>query len=296
MANQKLGDFINGLAIKAGLMIDSPELKAFLADPACLVEIDAKISDAINMGLMNEAAALNNKKIVDTLVPKGRSEAYDNIEAKFKPLLDLLDDTDKTALSAMKFTTDKISGLEGVIKNLKEAKKDTKSGPEKDALQKQLDDTLQLLRTEKQARTEFETGLKNQYENDVIDLNLKSSLFGRNWLLPTDTEANRQFAVETAAMKVKADLASKGYKLVRENGNLTLKTSDGTNVYDANHTEVKLNTFVDGAVSALIAPTKTDPNAGKLPGGGGTGGGNNNGKQNFDSAKAELANVAAGMV
>lgn len=288
MANQKLGEFINSLALKAGLNADSPELKAFLADPACLIEIDSKISDVINSGLMNETAALNNKKILDTLVPKGRAEAYNNIDETFnREIMELLDETDKTTLKGLKFSTDRVAGLKDVIVRLKEAKKDSKTGPEKDALQKQLDDTLQLLKTEKQARADFETKLKTDYERESIDTNLKFSLIGRKWRLPTETEADKLFAAETALNKIKSEAAAKGYKLVRdENGNLQLRTSENLKVIDpSNHTEVGLNQFIDGAVSSLIAP-KTEPET-KLPQGGGSG---NNGQrsQNLESAKANM--------
>lgn len=286
----KLGEFINGLAIKAGVSQDSPELKTFLADPACLVELDTKIAEVINTGLMSESAALNNSKIINALVTKGRAEAYDKTDATLNEVLELLDDEDRAKIKELKFTNDRVGGLKGAIAKLKEQQKG-KGTADTAVYQKQIDELNTQLKAKEAAQKEFEQNLNSKYENDSIDTELLIDLAGKNWVLPTATRKEQLFAGKIALAKVKEEAAANGYKLVRENGQTVLKTNEGLNVTDKNHNTVDLGQFIDGAVSALIAPAK-QPEGNRPPGGGGNG--NSNGS-NMDSAKARLALAVEGM-
>jgi len=286
----KIGEFINGLALKAGYPVDGAELKTFLADPACLVELDPKIAEVINTGLMSEAAALNNPKIINTLVPKGRAEAYDKTDATLNEVLELLDEEDRAAIKGLKFTNDRVGGLKGAITKLKEAQKG-KGTADTAVYQKQIDELNTQLKAEKAAKQEFEQNLNSKYENDSIDTELLIQLAGKNWVLPTTTQKEQLFAAKIALSKVKEDAVANGYKLARENGVTVLKTSEGLDVIDKQHNKVDISQFIDGAVSALIAPAK-EPAGNRPPGGGGNGNGNSS---NMESAKARLALAVEGM-
>jgi hypothetical protein len=105
-----------------------------------------------------------------------------------------------------------------------------------------------------------------------------------------ETEADKQFATDIALQKVKAELNSKGYKLVRDNGAVKLLDKDNLEVHDSQNTKVGLQMFIDGAIAQLIAPVKKVEQEAPP-----AGGGNRNLPKGNESAKANMAELMKSM-
>lgn len=281
----KIINLISDLAIKAGVNIASPEFMALKTSlEGVAVEIPDDIATGINAGLMNEDAALNNP----ALLKKTRGEAFSTSE---KFLFDAIADLDEDLQNEIKTKPvfeQKAQALKGVIAKLKEAKADTKSAPEKAALQAKIDELHGQIKTANESKTKEISDLTLKFENQELDYTLKGLLTGRPYKLSGKTPEENTFAVETAANKVRMDLQSKGYKLVRENGNLTLKTLDDQKPFDVNHNPVDFQKFIDGAISPLLSPVDPGKPNPPPPGAGGNGA---PGNQNV-SAVQQLAELS----
>lgn len=285
----KLGDFINSLAVKSGIPIDNVKLKALLSEPiASTFEIDQSIIDSINNGLMTEDAAINNP----TILNKARAQAYNKVdEALSEKILGQFEDAERDEILKQKYTVDRITEIGKLIIKTKEAKKSA-PGVDKEVYQKQIDELQGLLKTEKESHANSLNRFKSEYENSAIDNNLKFVLYGRNYVLPTATESDKQFAVETAALKVKNLLSEKKFKLVNQNGQLELQTLDNLKPYEQGNLVLAHN-FIDGAIASIIAPVKKDGNV-STPPNGSTGGhvphskGIENAKAAFESLEASF--------
>lgn len=286
----KIGEFIHSIATRAGVAVDNEKLKSLLSEPTLSnIDIDQSIVETINRGLLTEDAALNTPSIL----AKARAEAYNRVdETVSKSILDLLDDSDRELVKGKKLTVERIDEIGKYIARLKEAKKDAGSKVDKDAFQKQIDELQLALKNEKAAAEASIQKLKADFENEAIESNLKLMLTGRPYKLATDSPEDKQFAIDAALLRVKQQMAAKGLKLTRENGELKLLTNENLKPYDAGN-EIQLHNFIEGAVAPLIAPVP--------PAGGGNpppapGGGPGSGQpvKGLESAMAKFAEFNEG--
>lgn len=257
----KSNKFLSDLAIKAGVNVESQEFKTFIALPALeTLEIEDSIAEGINRGLMNEAAALSNR----TILNKARAEAYNNsdksIEDNFFPLLD---DEEKAELAAQKLTIEKIATLAGKIKGKLEAKAKADPG-DKAPLQREIEKLNADMKALREGFTKKEGELNGAIEGTEIKYAVRELLADYPYLLATNKD-QRPFAIDTAWNKVQQDLQAAGYKIVRENGKVKVQFSDGREAFDANNNPVVLQKFIEGSIQPLLATNKKEGNDDQRP-------------------------------
>lgn len=263
----KLNIFLKDLAVKAGVNVESAEFKALTSLTELeTLEIQETIAADINRGLMNEAAALNNRSILN----KARAEAYNNVDKGLEDhILGFLDDDDKAEVTAQKLTVEKIAIVAAKLQK-KLAEKAKADPSEKGILQKEIEKLNADMKALRETYSKKEGELNGSLENTEIKYMARELLADYPYLLAT-TKEQRPFAIDTAWNKVQQDLAGAGYKIVRENGKLKVQFTDGREAFDAQNNPVGIQNFIEGSIRPLLAPNKKEGEDNPPPAGAGGG-------------------------
>jgi len=244
--SKNAAEFINELAIASGIDSEAPELKSLLADAKLsAITIPTTVSNGIQSGLMSYDAALNHPKvgahfrqahltaadtkILETLAEleigdegineiKGTKSTYDKIVASLKKVADV-----KTKLAATKASSDTGKSAE-YQKTI-------------DELNKKASDLVASFAAEKEA-------LLSGFDNERKDGVLNNLLMGYEYA----GEQPKEVQAKLARLLLQDALAQKGYKTEYENGNIVLKTNEGTKVFD-NNKELTIKALTDKIVS-----------------------------------------------
>jgi len=242
---QTIGEVINNLALKAGILADNPDLKSLLAsEQLANVQVpDALIAD-IDKGLLNIDAAKNNHPDIKK---KYFADAYDGMDKQLLALVanDTFDENDLAEIKA-ESSTSKKQAL--IVSKLKAAKKADK-GANNDEWNKKIADANEAARLAKEEVVK----VKTEYEGKIKGIHLDSALnnaLGEYKTIFDDLPAGAKKASLRAI--IEQGLQDKNAKLeVDEHGNMRIVGIDGSNVFGSNHVQLTVKSFLD----QTIAPT-----------------------------------------
>ncbi len=241
-----IGEVINELAIKAGVAIDNDELKALLASPELAsVQVPDELVSTIDKNLLSIEAAKNNHPDIKK---KYSSEIYDGMDKNLLKLIesDTFDQSDVDEIKAEKNTYKK---AELIITKLKEAKSKA-TGADKETINKQLKDAHEAARLAKvevdTVKKDYEGKIKNIYRDAALDAAISDykTIYDE---LPGKAKKTAMKAVIDEALQDKnAELGTD------ENGNLTLISKDGSNVFGSNHVQLTPKSFLDQSFAPIL--------------------------------------------
>jgi hypothetical protein len=260
----KLNAFLTSLAKKTGLDLTKPEFKDALSSE---IEIPDAMATTIETGLMNEEAAKNNSRIRSAI----KAEVYNGVDSDVNSVIEELglDDDAKTTVLSEKKSIDRIKKLASHL--TEQSKKAAKEGDktQADALKKQVQELNDQIKTIKQTSQQQIDQLKADNENSLIGFNVKALLGTKQFVLPDAMSPAEK--VEMVYSILNNELSNKGLKLIRENGNLKLQKTDGTEAYDDKNNKLELPSFIDGALAQRGLLKVSDPKQGQQGNGGAPG-------------------------
>lgn len=256
-----LGEFINSLAQKAGIQADNDDLKALLSSPElATINVADTLVTAVDNGLLSISAAKNNHPDIKK---KYFADAFDGMDRNLIDLIskDTFDETDLAEIKNEKLTVKK---LEMIVNKLK-AQKAAANPVDKAAINAQIQAAHEAARLAKEevenTRKEYEGKIKNIYTTSAIRqaMGEYKTTFDD---LPADV---RNSAIESIINKA---LQDKGAEFVAdENGTLTLRSKDGSNVFGSNHVQLTPQSFLDQTLAPILKVVKqtTQPTPGQQP-------------------------------
>jgi hypothetical protein len=256
----KLSPFIEKLAKKAG--VDT----ALLALPASINDVDIPddVANNIDKALMTLDAAKNNAEVKKA----ARAEALNGVDSKITEILEELGIDDAAEILEEKNSFEKIAKLTKKVKDLESKKAGATKKEDKDALEQKIADLNKELKTAKDSYTAKEKEWQDARNGDLTNFEIQKKLLGKEYALPK--EMNADLKVTTAQSAINMALQAKGLKLVRnEQGQLVILDKDGNKAYSDSHEELKVDSFIDGALAQNKLLKVNDQNP---AGGGNTGG------------------------
>ncbi len=241
-----IGQVFNSLAIKAGIAVDNPALKALLASPELAnINVEDDLVTSIDGGLLSIDAAKNNHPDIKK---KYFADAYDGIDKQLMALVatDTFDAADVEEIKAEKSTSKK---QELIISKLKTAAKSAK-GADKDEINRQLASAHEAARV---AKAEVET-VKNEYEGKIAGIKKTAALkamFSTYKTTFDDLPATaREAAMEALINKALQDKNAEFS--IDENGGIVLTGKDGSNVFSENHTPLTPQSLLDKTFAPIL--------------------------------------------
>ncbi len=240
----KLTEVLKSVATQSG--IAETELKSIL-DNASIASIE--VDDAISTRLTAPRLSMDAAKANPDLKKHFTATSLNGVDANVTRLLEEfgIDAEHLTDINAKdaegKYIMSTFKRVETLAKKIQEIESKKAAAPTGDV--KKLNDQLITLnaelKTAKESVVARETELKNGFEKERIDWAFDGILGSFNYALPKETpvDAVRAFG-RTIAEKA---LQEKGLKIVKENGALSLKTSEGTDYFE-NNAKIGLNDFV----------------------------------------------------
>lgn len=247
-----IGEVINNLAQKAGILADSPELKALLSSPElAAITVPDELASQIDRNLLSLEAAKNNHPDIKK---KYFADAFDGMDLQLRNLIDndTFDDADKAEILAEKSTSKK---LELTISKLRAAK--GKKGVDKDEVNALLSAANEEA---KKAKDELVT-LKNGYEEKIKGIHKTmavKSAFGNYKTIYDELPGD----IRTASMEaiINKALQDKNAELhADDNGNLRLVSKDGTNVFGSNNVQLTPQSFLDQTFAPILKVNGAGP-------------------------------------
>jgi hypothetical protein len=259
----KAGEFLNKLATKSGITVtDKNLIDALSKSEFANVEINDELVNTIDSALMTVDAA----KAHPDVLKKIKTEALNGADAVIDRALTEMGYTDEdiAEIKADKNTYSRIEKATKLIKTL-ESKKAGASAPDKAAFQKQIDDLNAKIRETTATHETAITTLKTQYEEELTSLELSNLISSKKLSLPDDMAPALKNKIALDA--VKNDLKAQGFQIVKTNGTLEVKRTDGTDAYDAQNRKVDLTNFIDGALAQnkLLAVNNPNPPTPPVP-------------------------------
>lgn len=241
-----IGELFNNFAIKAGIASDNADLKSLLANEAlATIQVPDELSNTLDRGLLSIEAAKNNHPDIKK---KYFADAYDGMDKQLLALVanDTFDQSDLDEIAAERSTSKK---AELIVSKLKAAKASAK-GADKEEINRQLAAAHEAAR---QAKGEVDN-VRTEYENKIKEINkraaLKSVLANYKTIydeLPDNVKITSMEALINNALQHKnAELN------VDDNGNLTLVSKDGSNVFGSNHVQLTPQSFLDQSFAPIL--------------------------------------------
>ncbi len=242
-----IGELLNNIAIKSGILADDVKLKSLLSSPELAnITIDDALASTIDNGLLNIEAAKNNHPDIKK---KYFADAYDGMDKQLMSYLstDTFDQSDIDEIKAERSTSKK---QEMIISKLKAAKLSAK-GADKDAINLQIAQAHEAARL---AKLEVES-VKNDYEGKIKDINKKAAIKAvfNNYKTIYD-ELPNGVRVATMEALINQGLQDKNAELITdEHGNLQIVSKDGNaNVFGANHVQLTPSSFLDQTFAPIL--------------------------------------------
>jgi len=244
--SKNAAEFINELAIASGIDSEAPELKSLLADAKLsAITIPTTVSNGIQSGLMT----LESAKAKPELIGHFREAHLSRADKTLLETLAELEAGDDVVneIKGIKSTYDKIPAALKKIADLKtKAATAAASGATGKAAeyQKTIDDLNAKVAGLNNAFAAEKQALLSGFDNERKDGVLNNLLMGYEYAgeQPKDVQA------KLARLLLQDALTQKGYKTEYENGNIVLKTNEGTKVFD-NNKELTIKALTDKIVS-----------------------------------------------
>lgn len=270
MSVKKIGALLNSLLQKAGIKSDDPALIGLLSKAELAnAELPIELADALEKNLLTIDSASAHKDVRNKII----AQAMNGIDGEIDSLLDELDFDDAVKTSIKGITNnshERVRQLKAETKKLIEkASKQQGKGDIEAANKtiKELNDKLaQIGVTNQKAIDDLKAGHRSQ----IKDVKLQSLLHGKNY---PNKDLPAEVNVLTAQHLINADLVKKGYIMdIDDNGQWTLKTKDGTDVFVDNK-QIDYQQYIDAvlaenkflAVNTPQPPGPTQPIPGTPP-------------------------------
>jgi hypothetical protein len=238
----QIGTLLANLAKKSGIDATDPKLAAALSIQS---EIPDEFANKIETELLTVEAAKSHNDVYSHIKGKELTQ----YETAVKKLLDGLglDDDAKALITGEQKSGAKFQIIQDKINELIAAKVQAPKG-EKAELQKEIEKLQADLRTVKESETKQIEALNATHAEELKNERLYNLLSTKTYVFPKEMPIHLQ--VETARNTVNAALATKGFKIISENGQPKLVKLDGSKPFDEKHVEMQLQPFIDGTLAA----------------------------------------------
>lgn len=222
----KIKDLIKSIASQSG--VSETEIKTLL-DNTTLDSIE--IEDAVSTKLVAPRLSLEAAKNNPDLKKHFTALALNGIDAELERTATEhgLTAEEISELKALDSTSKRVSAITKKVQAL-EAAKVGKGTADTEKLNKQIEDLNNQIVSERNSKVSELAAKDASLENERIDWTLNSMLSNHEYATPVDKEIN----ILTAKTLINKSIQEKGLKIVRENNNLVLKTSEGTEYFDNN--------------------------------------------------------------
>lgn len=222
----KIKDLIKSIASQSG--VSETEIKTLL-DNTTLDSIE--IEDAVSTKLVAPRLSLEAAKNNPDLKKHFTALALNGIDAELERTATEhgLTAEEISELKALESTSKRVSAITKKVQAL-EAAKVGKGTADTEKLNKQIEDLNNQIVSERNSKVSELAAKDASLENERIDWTLNSMLSNHEYATPVDKEIN----ILTAKTLINKSIQEKGLKIVRENNNLVLKTSEGTEYFDNN--------------------------------------------------------------
>lgn len=259
----KLGDLFKSLATKAG--VDVNDLATKNADFAGLLSLAAEVPDAVANQIETSLLTMDSAKSNGVLKSHYFAQLADGMDATLKKIAKKrqMPDDIWTQLEGEKSTVKRMELLEDKLLELRDAKDNATSKTEKGALQKQIEDLQNELRTTKEGHTSELDNQRKGFDARETELMVEAILAGKAF---ANKELPKGVNVITAMTLIKQGLAKEGLQMVKKDGVIRILKQDGSDHYDSKHNKVDADGYFDGVLSnnKMLAVTdssrSSDPN------------------------------------
>lgn len=242
-------DLIKEMAVKAGVDINTDEVKSILDNAALKVEIPDTLFTSIDTSLLSLDAAKNNHKEIKGVYMSQILDGLDKEITRFKDELSIPDEAFEE-IKNERTTFKKIGLLVNKIKDLESKKAGSSNKGDKDAYQKQIDELTKALTDKEEYVKKTEEGFKNQLSDFKKTQSLKSLISNYKTILDDVDPEVKNTSIITLINK---HLQDNNVELVLdEKDNLVLQNADKTTYLGANHQKITPQAFVD----TLLAQNK----------------------------------------
>jgi hypothetical protein len=275
------------LATKAGLNIEDADVKALTTNADLLkLQVPDAVSTGIDNNLLSLAQAQDNHPTLKKHYHAQTLAGFD------KKLSDLMSESDLPAekiaeLQNEKNTYQRFDAFATALKDHASTASKSKSGEEKTALQKQNEDLLNQLKTQKSTFESQIATLSTERQKDAVNFEVKTMLAGAKTIFD-DLPPTAKFAALNTLISAALTGKEAGFAL-DETGGLTLKGKDDTVVLTANQTKYTPQTFIDEVLATNKVLKVADPNAATTGQQNGNGQNGQNGRAN---GSVQLPNTA----
>lgn len=255
------GEFLNALALKAGLKPDNELLKNVLSAPdLAKINVPDELVTQIDAGLLNIEAAKNNHPAIKS---KYFAEAYDGMDAEILKLP--VDQEVLDILKQEKSTTKKLSLL---VEKLKATK------PSDQADVTPLKQKINELQQQLAQLAEQKVALESKHQQDIMnmkrDITLEAELLSYKTIYDDLDPSIKKMTLRNILDKNLQD--SNAVLQLDDNGNLTLVGKDGTNVFGSDHRQLTPKAFFDKSLASILKvsdppknPARPVPTPGTTP-------------------------------
>ena len=243
MEIKHLGQLINSLALKAGILANDPALLGILSNAELTkVTVNGDFLKALDENLISMDAASDNHPILSA---KYKSQALNPIDRKMEALMEQfgLDDAAKDEIKAVKSSYERLDKLAEKLKTLTEKKDGADTSKEKGALQKQIDDLLKKMQDEKSTYDKQLSEVQDERLRDKIGFELKSIYGGAKTIfdsLEGSVKASSLDAIINKGLQEKNAVFTYDDK-----GNFIVQTKEGATLLRANNTKYTPQELVD---------------------------------------------------
>lgn len=244
MEIKNLGQLLQHLATKAGVATTDPNLINILSNAELTkVTLHSDLVKALDENLLSVDAATDNHPVIG---PKYKAQALNAFDKKMEAVIEELglDDTAKAELKGVKSSYERFEKLSATLKSLSEKKADPDaSKADKNALQKQIDDLLGQMKSEKSVYEQKLSDLEATRVLDKIGFE-KRSLYGPMKTIYDGLDVAIK-ATSIDAIINKALQEKEAEFAYDDSGVFIVRKKDGTNLVGANHTKYTPQTLVD---------------------------------------------------
>lgn len=243
---KSVGEFIFDLAKKAGVPEDDAGLTAFAQDKDFF---NKAFPESLDTGIDNQLVSLkdakNNHPEIRNFYHKKVLSGIDNAVAEILETSDL-PDLEKSAILNEPSSYKKVPLL---VQSIQDhiSKKHTAGKPDKDGLQKQIDDLQKLLAGKDEQVRQKEKESSEKIKGLQIEYKLDSMLGGYKTTLDTLDPEVRSATIKQLINKHLQD--NEAQFSFDDNGKFVLIKKDGTNYYGENHQLIEPKAFLERTLS-----------------------------------------------
>lgn len=250
-------DLIKEMAVKAGVDVNTDEVKAVLDNAALKVEIPDTLFTSIDSTLLSLDAAKNHKEIKGVYM----SQILDGLDKEIVRFKDenAIPEEDFENIKNERTTFKKIGLLIGKIKELESKKAGSNNKEDKGAYQKQIDELTKALTEKDEAVKKAEQGFKTQLSDYKKNQSLKSLISNYKTIFDEVDPDVKSSSIITLINKHLQD--NNAELVLDETDNLVLQNTDKTTYLGANHQKITPQALVE----TLLAQKKILKNTEAAP-------------------------------